>query len=229
MPAIELIIFDSDGTLMDTEIIASKVEVEALAEYGFEMTPKEFGARFAGMNSTESHKIIEEEIGRSLPDDHFEKVSRKMKERFWRDVKAIDGAHAVLDMLDQPRCICSNSEPEKLKISLTKGELWDRFRPFIYSAYDFEDAKKPKPDLFLHAAREFEVGPRACAVIEDSVSGVTGAKAAGMRVIGFTGGAHSWPGHADMLTDAGAETVIDKLVHIPELLKALGEWDGVDG
>ena len=87
---------------------------------------------------------------------------------------------------------------------------------------------KPAPDVFLHAAREFEVEPSACLVLEDSPAGVAGAKAAGCRVVGFTGGSHSKPGHADRLTEAGAETCIDKLFALPELVRVLGEWNPAD-
>ncbi len=228
MPACELVIFDNDGTLMDTEILAAEVETELLVEYGATITAREFSTRFAGTSSQTVQRVMEEELGRSFPDDHSKKVLDKMKEKFWREAKAIEGAHDVLDMLDQPRCICSNSEPEKLKISLTRGELWDRFRPFVFSAYELENGKKkPEPDIFLHAAREFDVSPGSCVVIEDSVAGVAGAAAAGMRVIGFTGGSHSYLAHADDLTDAGAETVVNRLTDVPAVIEVFAQWDGL--
>ena len=229
MPACELIIFDCDGTLMDSELIAAEAEVEVLAELGIEMKAKEFSARFAGTSAMVAKAILEEELGRSLPDNHNDTVKAKVKEKLWREVKTLPGAHEVLDMLDQPRCICSNANMEKLKIELTRGELWDRFRPYVYSAYDLENGNhKPAPDIFLHAAKEFDVSPAACAVIEDSVSGVEGAKAAGMRVIGFTGGSHTYSGHADSLTDAGAETVIRRLADLPPIIEAFSIWDGLE-
>ncbi len=229
MPACELIIFDCDGTVMDSELIAAECEVEALAVYGLEMTAKEFCNRFAGTSSEFVKQTMEEELGRSLPDDHIKNVKTKMKEKLWREVKAVQGAQEMLDMLDQPRCICSNADMEKLKIELTRGELWDRFRPYVYSAHDLENNKrKPEPDIFLHAAKEFDVDPAACAVVEDSIAGITAAKAAGMRAIGFTGGSHTYPGHADTLTDAGAETVIRRLVDLPPVIEALALWDGLE-
>ncbi|MEE9313515.1 MAG: HAD-IA family hydrolase [Rhizobiaceae bacterium] len=229
MPACELVIFDCDGTLMDSEMLAAEVEVEMLKELGAEMTAKEFSHRFAGTSSLFFKKTIEEELGRRLPDDHISKVGAKLKERLWREVKAVAGAQEVLDMFDQPRCICSNADMEKLKVELTRGELWDRFRPYVFSAHDLgEDKRKPAPDIFLHAAKEFGVEPAACVVIEDSTPGVIGAKAAGMRVIGFTGGSHTYQGHADILTDAGAETVVRRLVDIPAILEAFALWDGAE-
>ena len=229
MAACELIIFDCDGTLMDSEQLAAEVEVEALAEYGITMSAKEFSRRFAGSSALMVKREIEIEMGRSLPDEFGNKVKSKMKERLWREVKTMTGAHEVLDMLNQPRCICSNADMEKLKIELTKGELWDRFRPYVFSAYEIPgQARKPKPDLFLHAAKEFEVEPGTCVVVEDSISGVLAGKAAGMRVIGFTGGSHTYQGHADTLTDAGAETVVRRLVELPAIIEAFALWDGVE-
>jgi len=228
MPACELVIFDCDGTLMDTETLASEVEVEALAPYGVKLTAAEFSNRFSGTASEVVKSAMEEELGRALPDDHIKNVKAKMKERLWREAKAMNGAQEVLDMLDQPRCICSNADMEKLEIELTRGELWDRFRPYVFSAHDLENGKrKPKPDIFLHAAKEFEVSPSACVVVEDSVAGITGGKAAGMRVIGFTGASHTYRGHADDLTRAGAETVVKRLVDIPAVIKAFEQWDGL--
>lgn len=227
MAACELVIFDCDGTLMNTEVLAAEVEIEFLREYGAELTVQQFCERFAGTSSEVVKSTMEEELGRSLPDDHISKVKEKMKERLWREAEIMPGAHELLDMLDQPRCVCSNADMEKLKIELSRAELWDRFRPFVYSAHDLDNkAGKPAPDLFLHAAKEFETDPGCCVVVEDSVAGVSGAIAAGMRVIGFTGGGHTYSGHADALTDAGAETVVRRLSDIPTVIGAFDLWEG---
>lgn len=210
---------------MDSERIAAEVEVEALKPYGSTLTVEEFEARFSGTSSDVVKTTMEEELGRALPDDHVSKMKDAMKQRLWREVKAMPGVHEMLDNLDQPRCIASNADMEKLKLELTRGELWDRFRPYVFSAYEIEGASKPAPDLFLHAASEFEVDPSACIVVEDSVAGVTGAAAAGMRVIGFTGGSHAHRGLADELTDAGALTVVSKLIDIPAVISALSSWE----
>ena len=137
----------------------------------------------------------------------------------------IPGVQDMLDALDDPRCICSNSRPERLEVSLIKAGLWDRFRPYVFSAQAVGEGRgKPAPDVFLHAANVFETSPDDCIVIEDSVAGTTGGVAAGMRVIGFTGASHSWPGHAEALMDAGATTVVRRLADIPATLEALREW-----
>ena len=141
------------------------------------------------------------------------------------EVEPIPGVHEMLDALDGPRCICSNSRSERLRISLSKVGLWDRFRPYIYAAREVAEGRgKPAPDVFLHAAKLFEVEPSDAIVVEDSVTGITGAVAAGMRVIGFTGASHSWPGHGEALMDAGATTVVRRLADVPRTVEALRAW-----
>ena len=108
---------------------------------------------------------------------------------------------------------------------LTKTRLLPLFEGHIFSAMDLPEKRpKPAPDVFLHAAKEMKANPANCIVIEDSVHGIAGAKAAGMRVIGFTGGAHSYPGHSDLLTEAGAETAINRWADLGPVLEALAVW-----
>jgi beta-phosphoglucomutase-like phosphatase (HAD superfamily) len=106
-----------------------------------------------------------------------------------------------------------------------KAGLWDRFRPYVFSARDVPNGRgKPAPDIFLHAAKLLDTDPSDAIVIEDSIAGVTGAVAAGMRTVGFTGASHSWPGHGEALMDAGAMTVIRRLADFPATVEALREW-----
>jgi beta-phosphoglucomutase-like phosphatase (HAD superfamily) len=114
---------------------------------------------------------------------------------------------------------------ERLEMMLTKTGLMPLFEGRIYSAMDLPEKKpKPAPDIFLHAARELKADPHDCFVIEDSVHGIAAAKSAGMRVIGFSGGAHSYPGHADILMEAGAETAINRWADLAPVLEALSMW-----
>lgn len=226
----KLIIFDCDGVLVDSEIIAAQVEVDLLREHGYESDVKEHIRRFTGLNIDRSIEIIEQESGRYFPDDLGEKVDREIDSRLWRDVEALPGADEILDQLDQPRCICSNSTAERLQMTLTKTKLWDRFRPYVFSAVSIPDIDaKPAPDIYLHAAKEFDVAAGECVVIEDSTHGVHGAVAAGMRVIGYVGAGHSYPGHSEQLMDAGAETIIRNLREIATVVDAFSKWDGLPG
>lgn len=220
-----LIIFDCDGVLIDSEILAARVDSEFLKELDYEIEPKELAHRFAGFTTERIFELIGAEMGRAVPEELIRRAERETDRRLGTDVEAIPGVHEMLDALDGPRCICSNSRPERLKISLGKVGLWDRFRPYVFSARDVGEGRgKPAPDVFLHAAKVFETEPAEIVVVEDSVAGVTGAVAAGMRVIGFTGASHSWPGHSEDLTDAGALTVVRRLTEIPSTAEALDQW-----
>ena len=220
-----LTVFDCDGVLVDSEIISARVDCDLLREYGYEISPEELAHRFAGHATERIFELIFAEMGRALPDGLVGQAEDDTDRRLASEVEAIAGVHEMLDRLEGPRCICSNSRPERLKLSLTKTDLWDRFRPYVFSARDVGEGRgKPAPDVFLHAAREFGADPAEGIVIEDSVAGVTGGVAAGMRVIGFTGASHTWPEHAEALMDAGATTVIRRLSEVPATIEALRQW-----
>jgi HAD superfamily hydrolase (TIGR01509 family) len=220
-----LIIFDCDGVLIDSEILSAQVDCEFLGELGYQITPEELAHRFAGFTTQRIFEKIGEELGRPVPPEMIKRAERETDRRLAEQVEPLPGVHEMLDALDHPRCVCSNSRGERLKISLTKAGLWDRFRPYVFSAHDVGTGRgKPAPDVFLHAARVFETDPSEAIVIEDSIAGVTGAVAAGMRVIGFTGASHSWPGHGDALIDAGALTTVRRLKDIPATVEAMREW-----
>jgi len=222
-----LIIFDCDGVLVDSEIISSDVTARHFSDLGYPITAAELNERFVGLTGPQIAAIVEEEIGRALPEDFKARCDAEIDERL-AAVKVIAGVHDLLDVLDAPRCICSNSSSTRLKTTLSATGLWDRFRPYVYSAPEVGTRRgKPAPDVFLHAAAAFGVAPADTIVIEDSPPGVTGAVAAGMRVIGFVGGSHSWTGHAETLMDAGAETVVRRMTEVPAVVEAFRGWAGI--
>ena len=225
-----LVIFDCDGVLVDSEILASRVDSERLKTVGYDISVDEMSHRFPGLTWDRISKLIEADLGHSLPENFHDETDAELDRRLATELDIIPGVHEMLDRLDYQRCICSNSSPERLKLSLTRTRLYDRFRPYIFSAVAIGNKRpKPAPDVFLHGAAEFGVDPGETIVIEDSTHGVHGARAAGMRVIGFTGGSHSWPGHADALTAAGAETVIRRMSDLPATIEALASWAGMEG
>ena len=224
-----LFAFDCDGVLVDSEVIAAEVDAKLLTEAGYKITPAEVTQRFAGLTSGAIHDVVEKEIGRSLPADFMERQRETLDSRLARDLKAVPGVEELLDKIDGPRCICSNSSSERLTLELNKVKLIDRFRPYIFSAVEVGDRQpKPSPNVYAHAAQQFGVNPREMVVLEDSTFGVAAAKAAGARVIGFTGGRHTWLGHADLLIDAGAETVIHRFNELPHIAEALMSWEGME-
>ncbi len=225
MSGFDLILFDCDGVLVDSEIIAAKVESQLLTEAGYPISVEEMGERFAGMTWKNILLAIEKEADIPLSASLLDKSEKLLDARLERDVKIIEGVKFALARLTTQRCICSNSSSARLDMMLTKVGLKPYFAPHIYSAKDLgPDRVKPKPDIFLHGAQQFGVDPSRCLVIEDSTHGIHGAKAAGMRVVGFTGASHTYPSHADRLTDAGAETVISRMQDLPAVVAALGEW-----
>ncbi|KAA0972497.1 HAD-IA family hydrolase [Aureimonas fodinaquatilis] len=223
--ALSLIIFDCDGVLVDSEIVASEIESEKFAELGYEISPEEISQRFAGLTLVRIVEILGEEAGLRVPENFVADVEKESDIRLAK-VAAIAGVHDMLDRLDLPRCICSNSMMFRLELMLRHVDLWNRFRPYIYPSREVGTKRgKPAPDVFLYACREFGVAPENAIVLEDSVHGVAAAAAAGCRVVGFTGGRHTHVGHADSLTDAGAETVIHRLSDFPAVVEAFSDWE----
>jgi HAD superfamily hydrolase (TIGR01509 family) len=225
MSGFDLILFDCDGVLVDSEIIAAEVESKLLREAGVEITAEDMCIRFAGMDWKSILLTIEEESELPLSASLIDKSEKLLDAALARRLKIIDGVRYALSKITEQRCICSNSSSPRLELELNKVGLKPYFEGHIYSAIDLGPGRtKPKPDIYLHGAKQFNVEPSRCLVIEDSVHGVHAARAAGMRVIGFTGGSHTYPTHADRLTDAGAETVISRMVELPQMVDALKNW-----
>jgi HAD superfamily hydrolase (TIGR01509 family) len=225
MSGFDLILFDCDGVLVDSEIISAEVESKLLRDHGFDITAEEMCIRFAGMDWKDILLAVEKEAELPLSASLIDKSEPLLDRALSIRVKMIEGVRTALSRLTEQRCICSNSSSKRLDMMLTKVGLKPYFEGHIYSAKDLGPGRtKPKPDIYLHGAKQFNANPARCLVIEDSVHGVHAARAAGMRVIGFTGGSHTYPTHADRLTDAGAETVISRMTELPQMVDALKSW-----
>jgi HAD superfamily hydrolase (TIGR01509 family) len=181
----DLLIFDCDGVLVDSEPIANRVFAEALAEIGLAMSYEEVCRRFIGLSMARCLEMVEESLGRPAPEGFVDGLQTRTFEAFRRrGLAAVEGVEAVLDGLDTPVCVASSGEPEKMRLTLGLTGLLPRFEGRMFSAVEVERGK-PHPDLFLHAARRMGAEPGRCAVIEDSLPGVQAARAAGMRAFGF--------------------------------------------
>lgn len=221
----DLVIFDCDGVLVDSEIIAARIEAELLTQAGFEITAEEIAESYAGLTFKDILLKIEEKAAIPLQATLIDQAEDLVDRRLKTDVRAIEGVHEAVAAVTVPRCICSNSRTERIEVMLERTRVLPLFKGRIFSALETPSGKpKPSPDVFLHAANTYGANPANTFVIEDSVHGIAGAVSAGMRVIGFTGGAHSYPGHADMLTEAGAETVIRRWADLRGVLDALSQW-----
>ncbi|MGK9230371.1 HAD family hydrolase [Inquilinus limosus] len=213
----DLLICDCDGVLIDSEVIACEVDAETFTAAGFPLSVVEVRRRFVGMSQAEMRATLEREAGRRLPDDFDARLSARLAAAFERELTALPDVRQAVLALGTRRCVASSSSPDRLRHTLTLTGLYDLFAPHVFSASQVERGK-PAPDLFLFAAARFDVAPGRCLVVEDSVAGVTAARAAGMTVIGFTGGAHCDAATPHRLLEAGAHHIAHSWRECQEIL-----------
>lgn len=186
----ELVIFDCDGVLVDSERLSVTVEVQILAELGWEITPEEVVDLFVGVSDDDYLALLEARLGRRLPANWRQEMTPRYRSAFERELRPVNGIEELLDDLagaGVATCVASNGDHEKIRHSLVLTGLWPRFEGRIFSAYDVARGK-PAPDLFLHAAERLGVEPFSCVVVEDSPSGLQAGLAAGMRTLAYAGG-----------------------------------------
>jgi HAD superfamily hydrolase (TIGR01509 family) len=217
----DLVIFDSDGVLVDSETISCRAHAETLTRHGYPITAEQVLDRFLGVSDREARLIVEAEISRTLPDDFESQVKQATLQFYAGELRAISYVGETIAAINLPKCVASSGTPEKIHHGLTAAGLYDLLAPNIYSASQVERGK-PAPDLFLFAATQMQATPARCLVIEDSIPGVTGALAAGMTVFGFHGGSHCRPGHAETLHAAGAMMTFDDMRQLPGMVKRIG-------
>ena len=217
----ELVIFDCDGVLVDSEVISCRAHSEMLTRHGYPITSDQVLARFLGVSDREARLIVEAELGRTLPDDFDVQVTQAALQFYAGDLQPISYVGEAIGSMDVRKCVASSGTPEKIRHGLVCAGLYELLAPHIFSASQVERGK-PAPDLFLFAAEQMRVPPHQCLVIEDSLAGVTGARAAGMTVLGFHGGSHCRPGHGDSLRSAGAKMSFDDMRQLSGLIRDLG-------
>ncbi|UFZ02249.1 HAD family hydrolase [Bradyrhizobium ontarionense] len=222
---LDLVIFDCDGVLVDSEVISCQAHADVLSLCGYPITADEVFDRFLGRSSKQATLEVEAELGRSLPDDFNARLQDRLFRAFEQDLRSIEGITDALDSIDIPVCVASSGSHQRMRVSLGATRLYDRLAPHIFSSSQVENGK-PAPDLFLFAAAQMKARPWACVVVEDSPAGIRGAAAAGMTVLGFHGGSHCRPDHAGSLQAAGATLVFDDMRQLPAILNRLGEKTG---
>ncbi|MBA8880465.1 HAD family hydrolase [Phyllobacterium myrsinacearum] len=201
----DLIIFDCDGVLVDSEPLAERAYHNVYARQGMDL-PEGTVAQCVGMKQADIIKRIADLTGFQLSDAGEAELWPETKHVFSQFLQPTPGIATLLAALETPRCVASSSSLERIHFSLETTKLARFFGDAIYSS-SMVKRGKPAPDLFLHAAREMAYEPSACVVIEDSPYGVEGAVAAGMTAIGYTGGGHTYTSHAQVLLDKGASAV----------------------
>ncbi|MCP2322504.1 HAD superfamily hydrolase (TIGR01509 family) [Hamadaea flava] len=209
----ELVIFDCDGVLVDSERIAIRLNIELLAEYGHHATEADIVDHFVGKSLPSIQELIAEWLGRPVPEWPDLWMTR-MTAAHDAELTAVDGIAEALDRIDLPVCVASSGRLEKTRHSLKLTGLSHHFGDRLFSSTMVERGK-PFPDLFLHAARTLGVEPTACVVVEDSEPGVRAARSAGMRCFAYAGGVTS----GEKLIGDGT-VVFDDMRRLPELLAA---------
>lgn len=211
----ELIIFDCDGVLVDSEPIADRIFPEVLAAEGIHVTPQNVRSWFTGYSLKSCVETIEKQLGVSAPKDIKEKYYTRLFKEFKKSLQPIAGIADALSAIPYPLCVASSGEHEKMQLSLGLTGLLPKFNGRIFSATDVENGK-PAPDLFLYAAEQCNANPRHCAVIEDQAPGVKAGIAAGMRVFAYV--ESNDPNRSETFKKIGA-TVFGNMKDLPKLLE----------
>lgn len=217
MRGFELVIFDCDGVLVDSERLIVKVEAQICQERGWDLHEDDIIREFVGLSDSAMRARLSELVGEVLGPDWDTEYTSRYREALEHDLDAVPGVARAIDEIEQAglaTCVASSGSHQKMALTLGKTGLLERFAGRIYSATDPEVAVgKPAPDLFLHAAERMSVSPARCAVIEDSPYGVAAAIAAGMTPFAFTGSVIP----AERLTAEGV-TVFHSMSDLPSLL-----------
>jgi HAD superfamily hydrolase (TIGR01509 family) len=221
---ISAVIFDCDGVLVDSEVIAHEIETEILGSIGLHYDRHEFTERFMGMSDPAFFAALEADgqarLGRSIIDEIRSRMNEAMRKAVEERLTEVPGALRAVAAVRRAKAVASSSTRRHLESKLKRTGLWDHFAPHVYSAENVTHAK-PAPDLFLHAADALAVQPTQCLVIEDSVNGVLAGRAAGMLVWGFGGGGHMTDRLTARLKDTGAERIVADWVEAERLFAKL--------
>ncbi|WP_237067709.1 HAD family hydrolase [Microbulbifer guangxiensis] len=215
MFATQLVIFDCDGVLVDSETIVCRILAEEMNKLGMQTTAEELDEQFSGRPAKDCLAEIETRYGGPLPDNYFGNTERRIREAFHRELEPVAGIEDLLDHLLQVNlrsCVASSGSHDKMRLTLNRTGLYDYFDGRIFSVDDVGRGK-PWPDLFLHAAQTMNVEPQHCLVVEDSIAGVKAAVAAGMPVVGYSNHVR----RADQLREQGAIVVGDMMAVLDHL------------
>lgn len=215
-----LLIFDCDGVLVDSEVLANAVLADLMTTLGRPMTTEEAIGLFTGRQLRDVLALAESLLGGPIPADLGERAGAAMLERLRRELEAVAGVREAIAALPEPRCVASSSRRERIHLSLEVTGLAPLFGDRIFSAEQVAHGK-PAPDLFLFAAGSTGVAPIDCIVIEDSPLGIRAARAAGMTAVGFAGASHATPKLAMLLAQEGAAVVLRSMQDLPAAVRRL--------
>lgn len=227
----DAIIFDCDGVLVDSEVLAIKGERIALEALGLVYSPQDYVRKFVGLHDRAFFDALREDYHdthrRDAPVDFEDRIleGRRRERHLLTPVAGADAALRKARVHVSAIGVASSSRAHFLQSKLERTGLYDLAAPHVYSA-DLVESGKPAPDIFLYAAEQIGVAPERCLVLEDSENGVKAGFAAGMTVWGFLGGGHIFDGHGDRLLEAGAARVVENFAHFAKELDGLYEKAG---
>jgi HAD superfamily hydrolase (TIGR01509 family) len=216
MPKSDLVIFDCDGVLVDSEPIANRTLAQMLEELGLKLTQAQMFENFVGYSIPHCLQVIERLLGRPAPENFTVELQARTFAAFRNGLHAMPGVADALDRLEQQYCVASSGDHEKMRTTLGITGLLPRFEGKLYSVTQVARGK-PAPDVYLYAAAQSGVEPQRCIVVEDTPPGVKAGAAAGMKVFGFC--AHTPP---DMLLSAGAHLTFERMSTLPDLVRDAG-------
>ncbi len=223
--ALALVIFDCDGVLIDSERIFARALAEGLAAAGFPATVEEALSLGLGLDDAAVSAAVRARFGRPLPEGFFVEMWQSALETFTIELRPMPGVIALLETLETPCCVASNSPLEAIRKGLELTGLGRFFGSRVYSAEKVARGK-PAPDLLLLAAREEGASPPSTLVVEDSPRGVEAALAAQMTAVGFCGGSHCGAGHGEHLLAAGCASVFGTMAELARFLEASNRFSG---
>ena len=212
------VIFDCDGVLVDSEKIGVHIDRRVLAEVGLDFTIEEVVGHFMGKSDKHFVETVESMLGKPVPENWLDEISKQYQQAFENELTPVPGIVEALGKLELAHCVASSGTHEKMRFTLGKTGLLNRFQNKLFSATEVERGK-PHPDLFLYAASQMGWAPERCAVVEDSQAGVQAGLAAGMKVVAYAGGFlnHDDVEHENLV-------VIQHMSELPRLLSEPSLW-----
>lgn len=212
------ILFDNDGTIVDSEMMAARITLRHLASHGLVLSEYAYNTRFSGLRTRDILSALEKEEGFVAPAGFLEAIHLDHRAAFDQSLEAIDGMPAIFTGLKIPKSMVSNGSVRHVRQCLQRVGLYDFFEGEIFSA-EHVSQPKPSPELYRYALNKLQLSPGETLVVEDSITGVLSAKGAGIQVIGFLGASHVYPEHAEALRAAGADFIASNANELSVLLK----------
>ncbi|MER9772974.1 HAD family hydrolase [Mesorhizobium sp. M0220] len=218
----ELVIFDCDGVLVDSEMLSVSALLEMIALAGGNVGEDVAYEHFLGKSMKSVREILASDFGLDLTDQHLTEMRSELMRKFRQELKPMPGMAQVLPKLGVPCCVASSGTLERIRYALKVTGLLGLLEPHLFSAAMVARGK-PAPDLFLHAAAKMGADPRNCLVVEDSPAGIQAARVAGMRVLAFTGGSHTGnPALKARLASSEPDFIFADMLQLPDLIAGLG-------